>query len=76
MSVGIVGRLETLADVALVARQVAYAFPGAGADERELIGRGMLELAAALDRFEQIARRSGWSGPVAELFPVERTVLP
>jgi hypothetical protein len=76
VTVGVFGRLETLGEAAMAARQMAYSFGDARDDDREIFARGMLELAAALDRFARQAERSGWRGPVAELFPVERTVMP
>ena len=73
MNVEIVARpVVTLADAAQLARQVAFAYDDG---ERELIGAGLGYIVEVLDRFEELAARSGWSGPVAELFPVERTVL-
>jgi hypothetical protein len=74
MNVEIVARpVVTLAGAAQLARQVAFAYDDG---ERELIRSGIGELVDVLGRFEDLAKRAGWSGPVAELFPVERTVLP
>jgi hypothetical protein len=63
----------TLAGAAQLARQVAFAYDDG---DRDCIHAGLGYIVEVLDRFEQLAARSGWSGPAAELFPVERTVLP
>lgn len=65
--------IVTLAGAAQLARQVAFAYDDG---EGELVRAGIACIVEVLDRFEQLAARSGWSGPVAELFPIERTVLP
>jgi hypothetical protein len=74
MNVEIVARpVVTLAGAAQLARQVAFAYDDG---DRDCIRAGLGYIVEVLDRFEQLAARSGWSGPVAELFPVERTALP